>query len=416
MWKILKSKSFWLYAVVLVVVVGFFSFAQIASRNSIKVKELPVALVNQADKQASKIIVKQLKNKFSSSDSQIKFIQVASYTALNKGFAAKKYYAALVIDKNFDNQLSLQQNYLKGLIIQEKLNKISNQGTAQVPQIKAQRDFAKKALANLPQAGKIKVIINQGMNAQAAQVLTNALPRLVAGLNQGIAKKIQTAIQQNGIAMNSSEWQTLSNPVKVQTKIKNKIPEKSISGMAPMIIVVLAWISSLIGSMLLWREHKKHSEHHKFSLSLINSQILTGGVLTIIASLSIYFFSAIVFGLPIPDVPSFLGLLVFNVFIFYLLQTCVLNWLGFAGWPLIIVIWLLSAGTISYAPEMLSPLFRQWVYNWTPMRFSMEMFTNNLYIHGSVTTMQTNFLVLSLVGLVALLFIYLSSLLKRKED
>lgn len=216
--------------------------------------------------------------------------------------------------------------------------------------------------------------------------------------------------------MNSSEWQTLSNPVKVQTKIKNKIPEKSISGMAPMIIVVLAWISSLIGSMLLWREHKKHSEHHKFSLSLINSQILTGGVLTIIASLSIYFFSAIVFGLPIPDVPSFLGLLVFNVFIFYLLQTCVLNWLGFAGWPLIIVIWLLSAGTISYAPEMLSPLFRQWVYNWTPMRFSMEMFTNNLYIHGSVTTMQTNFLVLSLVGLVALLFIYLSSLLKRKED
>lgn len=55
MWKILKSKSFWLYAVVLVVVVGFFSFAQIASRNSIKVKELPVALVNQADKQASKL-------------------------------------------------------------------------------------------------------------------------------------------------------------------------------------------------------------------------------------------------------------------------------------------------------------------------------------------------------------------------
>lgn len=122
----------------------------------------------------------------------------------------------------------MQQSYLKGLIIQEKLNKIPNQGTAQVPQIKAQRDFAKKALANLPQAGKIKVIINQGMNAQAAQVLTNALPRLVAGLNQGIAKKIQTAIQQNGIAMNSSEWQTLSNPVKVQTKIKNKIPEKAL--------------------------------------------------------------------------------------------------------------------------------------------------------------------------------------------
>lgn len=285
----------------------------------------------------------------------------------------------------------------------------------QSAQTKVQAEFAKKAIANLPESGKVTVIINQGMNAQAAQVLTIALPKLMTGLNQGIAKKMQTVIQKNGISLNSSEWQAISNHIQSQMKIKNKIPKKSVSGTAPMIIVVLAWISSLIGSMLLWREHKKHSENNRFSLALINSQIITGAVMTFIASLSIYFFSSVIFGLPITNVSTFLTILGFNIFIFYLLQTCVLDWLGFAGWPLIIIIWLLSAGTISYAPEMLSPLFRQGIYSWTPMRFSMDMFTNNLYIHGTSVTTQTDFVVLSLIGLVALGLIYLSSLLKRKE-
>ncbi|MFT8477406.1 MAG: ABC transporter permease [Liquorilactobacillus sp.] len=415
MWKILRSRNFWLYTILLFVVIGFFSFAQVASRNSIKVKKLPVALVNNSDKQYSKNLVKQLKEKFSGSESQIKFINVKNTSVLNNGFTDKKYYAALVINKNFDNNLSLQQNYLKGLVIQEKLSKISNQAVLQSAQTKVQAEFAKKAIANLPESGKVTVIINQGMNAQAAQVLTIALPKLMTGLNQGIAKKMQTVIQKNGISLNSSEWQAISNHIQSQMKIKNKIPKKSVSGTAPMIIVVLAWISSLIGSMLLWREHKKHSENNRFSLALINSQIITGAVMTFIASLSIYFFSSVIFGLPITNVSTFLTILGFNIFIFYLLQTCVLDWLGFAGWPLIIIIWLLSAGTISYAPEMLSPLFRQGIYSWTPMRFSMDMFTNNLYIHGTSVTTQTDFVVLSLIGLVALGLIYLSSLLKRKE-
>ncbi|MFT9005376.1 MAG: ABC transporter permease [Liquorilactobacillus hordei] len=117
MWKILRSRNFWLYTVLLFVVIGFFSFAQVASRNSLKVKKLPVALVNNSDKQYSKNLVKQLKEKFSGSGSQIKFINVKNTSILNKGFTNKKYYAALVINENFDGNLSLQQNYLKGLII-----------------------------------------------------------------------------------------------------------------------------------------------------------------------------------------------------------------------------------------------------------------------------------------------------------
>lgn len=102
----------------------------------------------------------------------------------------------------------------------------------------------------------------------------------------------------------------------------------------------------------------------------------------------------------------------FNIFVFYLLQTCILDWTGFIGWPLIM---LFSMGVISYHKEMLTPLYLNGIYSWTPLRFTMDAYTNSLYIHGSSATMSTDFMVLGLIGLGSLILIYLSSLLKRTE-
>ena len=69
-------------------------------------------------------------------------------------------------------------------------------------------------------------------------------------------------------------------------------------------------------------------------------------------------------------------------------------------------------GVVSYPKEMLSPFFLNGIYSWTPLRFAIDLFTNNLYISGSSAT---DYIVLSSIGVVALVLIYLSSLLKRKE-
>ena len=143
--------------------------------------------------------------------------------------------------------------------------------------------------------------------------------------------------------------------------------------------------------------------------------MVTGIVMSVVASLTIYFFAHTLFGVPVPDTGSFLLLLMFNIFIFYLLQTCILNWAGFAGWPILILIMLLSMGVVSYPKEMLSPFFLNGIYSWTPLRFAIDLFTNNLYISRSSATSATDYIVLSSIGVVALVLIYLSSLLKRKE-
>lgn len=413
--EVISSKMFWLYAVAVFAVLAIFSFAQIGARNSVELKQLPIAVVNTSGNQQSKKIISQLEDKFSDSDAQLKLINVKKESSLKQGFTDKKYYGALVIDKDFDKSLTSQQNYLKGLVIQAKTKDVPEQAIAANAQLKTQVQAAKTMTQTLPTQAKIRVITNQGMNAQASSVVTTALPKIANALSQGMSQKIQGVLKENNVTLSTAQWQVINAPIKVTTQTKNKLPNKSVSGMAPMLLVVLSWLSALISSIMLWREHKKRAENGRFNLSTINSQMITGFVISIVASLSIYFFAHVLFDVPVPDTGSFLLIVTFNIFIFYLIQTCILNWAGFAGWPVLILVMLLSMGVISYPKEMLSPLFLNGIYSWTPLRFTMDWFTNNLYIHGSSVTSTTDFTVLISIGAIALVLIYLSSLLKRKE-
>lgn len=414
MWKVISSKMFWLYAVAVFAVLALFSFAQIGARNSVELKQLPVAIVNNSGDKQSKAIIDKLTDKFDDKDAQIKLINVKKEANLKQGFSDKKYYGALIIDKDFDKNLSTQQDYLKGLVIQAKTKDMPKEALNANPQLKAQAQVADGLTKSLPNQAKVRIIANQGMNTQAASVITAALPKIVDGLSTGMSQKMQSALTENDISLSPAQWQVINTPILSSTQIKNKIPDKSVSGMAPLLLVVLAWMSALISAILLWREHNKRSENGHFNLSLISSQMVTGIVISIIASLSIYFFAHVAFNVPVPDTGSFLLTVGFNVFVFYLLQTFVLNWLGFGGAPIIVIVMLLSMGVLSYPKEMLSPLFLNGIYSWTPLRFSMDMLTNNLYIGGAPASTTTDLLVLTSIGVVSAVLIYLSTFKKSK--
>ncbi|WEV43343.1 ABC transporter permease [Lactobacillus sp. ESL0684] len=412
MWKVVKSKFFWVCMVIICAFVGLLSIAQVGARNSAKVKEMPVAIVNESHSKVSKKLVKSLKDKFSDSDATLKIIDVNKESKLKQGFADKKYYGALVIDQDFDDTLTTQQNYLKGLIMQAKLAKLPAQQKAS-PQVKAQLAEAKKLVAQKPAQAKIRVLISQGSNMQASSLLSTALPQIGEGLGQGLAKQMQATLDKNKVTLSSAQWQTINQPIKVTTKVKNKIPDKSISGMAPMIFVMLAWISSFMPSMFLRKSHHELDEDSKIGLKTVNNQMGSGILLTVIATLAIFVIVHLMFGVPIKNTGSFLLTLALTVAVLYLLQTCLLNWFGMGGQPILMVIWLLSMAVATYPKEMLSPIFRNGVYSWTPVRFAMDLFTNNLYISGRSATTQTDIIVLVSVGLVALFAVYMSGLFKK---
>ena len=77
---------YWLYLCVIAVVVMIFSLALVGSRSTVKVQQVPVAVVDLDHSTASQQIVKQLKHQFKDDDATLKLTSVSSQKQLTKDF------------------------------------------------------------------------------------------------------------------------------------------------------------------------------------------------------------------------------------------------------------------------------------------------------------------------------------------
>lgn len=421
MFAIIKQKTFWLYLCAVILVLTLFSVAQFGARNTIKVHNLPVAVLDVSNGKASQQIKNNLTYQPKNKNTKIKWIVVHSRKQLRQGYNDKKYYGAVIIKKNFSANITAQTKRLQALIGQQKIAALIKKtpAAAKTTKVKTQEKAFATALQQPAQQAGISFQINQGMNTSAATLLTTAFTKMGSQLNTKLGAKLTGAVQKSGITLSSANWKSLSNPVKTTTKTVNKIPNKSVSGMAPFLMTVFAWLGALISSLLLWREHKKTDQNknlgkNRLSLASINSEVLTGLIASAVITGTIYVLAHGCYGVPVPDAGQFMLIVFFSTYIFYLLQTGVLDLFGFAGWPLLILVWILSTGVLSYAPEMLSSFFRNWVYSWTPIRFALDMITNTLYMPNATTT-GTDLTVLGSVGIVALIVMYVSPFLGKRE-
>ncbi|MCD2257084.1 ABC transporter permease [Lactobacillus sp. CC-MHH1034] len=407
MFEVIRSKHYWLVLMLIAVIIGIFSFALIGVRNTTKVRQIPVALINQDKGAFSRKVVRQLRHRFRGHDAKIKWVK-----AKKQGLNNQKYYAAVTIRPGFSQAIAKQNQRVKAQIVAEKLTQL--QRTNQLPVAANQQLIQAQASAqgSVPQA-KIKIAINQGMNAQVAQLLTQALPKLSAQLTQQLTQKRQKLLTQNQVQLSASAWRQLSQPISTSVHTDNKIRKNTISGMAPMLLVALAWFSALIASVLLWREHYRRNGSKALTGKAVTSQLLTGIVASVFLASIGYLFVAGCFKLNVPDPFNFIGLMSVSIFVFYLITTCILDWFGLYGWPIVLLVWFFAIGVLSYAPEMLSTFARNGIYNWVPMRFSMQAITNTLYFHGGSATTASALSVLTIFGTVAAVLMYGSGYCKR---
>ncbi len=103
-------------------------------------------------------------------------------------------------------------------------------------------------------------------------------------------------------------------------------------------------------------------------------------------------------------------------FVFYLLQSAVLDLLGLKGWPLLLIIWIGSMAVITFIPQMLSPFYHNYVYDITPIRFAYDLILNQMYITDASIT-GPSMLSLLYIGIASIFAMYASTLIKkRKKD
>lgn len=395
MFEIFKNKMYWLYLLLVAVVIAIFSFAMVGSRSTVKVQQIPVAVVDLDHSTTSQQIVKRLKNQFKDDDATLKLTTVKSQKQLTKDFNHKKYYGSIVIKKDFAKNLASQTQYLQSVVIAAKTSTTNANA------------------ASLPQQAGIDFQVNAGANATVSSALTTAFTKMGQALSTRISQQELSVLTQNNVSVATSQLSFLTSPIKTTVKTVHPIKDKTISGMLPLLITAISWMAGLITSILLWREHKKMSGHDVLSAKSITGQILGGGLVTVVTSV-VFYGLGLALDLYLPNFWIFVANFIGITFIFYLIQACVLDWFGMKGWPLLILVWLFGMGTMSYIPEMLSGFYRYGIYSWVPMRFAMDIYNNMLYYANVASTSAQSWLILGCVGGAALILMYLSSLRKAK--
>lgn len=407
------GKTFWLYSIIVILILSIFSFAQFGPSSTSKVRHLKVALVNEDSGSQGQKIVRKLHDAFKKKDSVIKWKTVSSVKKVHEGFNQKKYYAAVIIPQNFSDKLAT-------------------------------------LTTATPHQATLKFWINQGMNAEASTIFSTLFDKLGTRLNQGMSTKIMqgmdmklqvitmkmqqaslsavppkpvTPLQAAKIKQIAKAQQAakatalktiterskqtsevLGHPIKTEIKLFHKIGTHSAGGNAPVLFTMLAWLGGLVCSLLLWRAFKKMGDG-ALSLKLVSGQLLAGFVLSIIESLTLWWVVGGMMNVPVPNGGTFVMALSLSAFVFFLIQTAVLDWLGFGGWPIVLLIWFYGSPLLPYPPEMLNGFFRYGIYSWVPVRFGMEAIKDVLYF-GSRSDFSTMITILSLIGAGALLLVF----------
>ena len=342
--NLLKQKQALLAPILVLVVVVIFSLTLASSVNPTP-KNLPIAIVNEdegitvptkGEIHLGKIMVSKINEVTDSQkESAVNWIQVSNEEKVRKGLDDKKYYAALILPKD----LSQKQATLKTVN---------------------------------PSPIEIKVLLNQGMNANASTMAGQILNNVVSQLSMNIRTEVLSELEKNNSLISAKQASVLASPIVNKIENVNEIGTHTANGNAPVILITPLWMSSLIGAVIIFLGKKKTNmttSVNKFKVIL--EQIALAIILAFVAGFGITLMADWI-GFTIPNFIDTALYLTIAYFSFHILISAVMSWVGFGGVGLFALIFFFAGSIIGMAPELLPKFTHDWIYSWVPMRFGAD--------------------------------------------
>ncbi|MBJ8030983.1 YhgE/Pip domain-containing protein [Bacillus cereus group sp. N21] len=349
------------------------SFAFMGSTVNPIPKDLPIAMVIQdtgvnlpgqgSVNLGDKIKEQILQNK----QSPVKWTFLQTQEDVLQGMKDKKYYAAIVFPAEISQQL-VSLTTPKG------------------------------------QQAEVQVLVNQGMNYNAAMVSSQIIDKFIGGINENIRNTLLDQLSQRNMTLTTEQAKLLANPFIAKTELIHPVQARTGNGNIPIMLTQILWITTLISSLVLFIAVQKFTNGRVTGKSVL-SQILAGSVfVTVIASLTL-FIAHTILDVNIPNQGEMFLLLLFFGFMFFLLQSAVLNWIGRVGVPILMVVFFSSMPVLSLAHEFLPDVTKHWLYSWTPFKYSVEAFRSSFFFggYGIGSYVQT----MGFLGLVSLIIMVL---------
>lgn len=367
-----KALGVVLMVLVIHLLLAYASFGPTATS---ELKEMPIGFLNSDEGMAGENLGLVFEKAVTGADSEmIKWINYDSLSAMHEAFESKKLYGGLILPPNLTESI------------------FSMQGEA-------------------PQQAMVKVILNEGMNVTGANTVQTIIAGTLNEMNQEIRNDMLGNMQNMGLLLQPEQVSVLAEPLVQQVEKVNPVGGQA-RGQLPLIFTVLLWLGSLIGSLLIWLMlHSKDQLAARF----VGTQLLSGVFLAVIQAFSTMAVVGWLMGMELVNYGYLIMFLMITAFVFFLIQSSVLNWLGFKGWPLLILIWLFGLPVVSLPPEFLSNFYKSAIYSWIPFRFSVEGLSSILFFDagGNLSSMLA---VLAVIGAVFLLLILASYYRLKNQD
>lgn len=372
--RLFKEKLAWSAPIAVILIIALFS-VNLFAQGDPKVKNLPVALIVNDEGvhvDAIKSAVKKMSKGVDGKEPVLAFT-TEKEKDIEDLFDDKKYYAALVIPKGYNDSVQ---------------NAMTNNSPA-----------------------TLKVYINQGFNMTGANFAKTALNSLIAQLNQQYSKNFVAQMKDQKI--NANQAPVLVNPIVPEEKVFNPITASTANGSAPTLMAVPAWVGALIGGFIVFLAtsniFKREMLTRKETLRLMGGQILFGIIIALFSGFTVATLGQIA-GINMPSYFLVAFFVSFAAFCFYLLVSAITAWIGKPAITLFMVVMLLGMGVLMTPQEMLPSFFVNFIRPWIPLRFASEGLREIFYFGGGFYTGQSFNTILG-IGIVGIV-IYVLSIFK----
>lgn len=365
--NMLKQKMTWLGAAIVLAVLVVFGAAMLGTVLGSKPKELPVALVvldQPAELPNGKSLsVGEMIRKKMMSDPALPFVWhvLNSEEEAREGLDKREYYGALILPADLSS----------GLL----------------------------SLASpSPIQPDVKIIANEGMNAQASTVVRQAVGQAMNRINGELAQFWLGLIGQGTRQIPVGTAIALMTPVSVREEVVHPPGANHASGNAPGLLTQMMWIGSLVTGVVLFLAGRKAVAAGSRRWTVSAMQAFAGLAIAGIASGFILWMASSWYGMELANVGEVWLFFWLAGSAFFLLQSSLLNWIGFPAMPLLVLLMFFSVPLLNAAPEFLSQATREWIYSWTPLRFAAEGLREAMYFGGLGAASSNVFVLWGIAG------------------
>lgn len=349
--RMLKEKMTWLGVIIVLVVLILFGLATMGSVLGAEPKGISVALVDldQPVKLPSggTLEVGKTIQATLGANPALPFVWhvMGSEEAAREGLDKREYYGALVLPADLSSSLL-------------------------------------SLATSSPTHPHVKIIANEGMSTQASTIVTQVLGQALRIIGEELSQQLleQMGQQQEQITVETAK--AFVTPMNIQEEIIHSPGVNNASGNAPALLTQIMWIGSLVTGIFLFLASKKAIAVGSSRWAVSVSQAIVGLVTVSLASGFTIWMALSWYGMQMADAGGTWLFLWLVGSTFFLLQSSLLNWIGFRAMPLLVFLMFFSIPLLNMAPEFLPQSARDWIYSWTPLRFAAGGLREVMYFGG----------------------------------